>query len=78
LDKLLELLTQLTPLVTSFVPKAQFEADLLAILARMTKYIHDQGGLTTDEILDRAAKTLDDNEKKLLADKIRLAGGGAP
>ena len=75
MDKLLELLTQLTPLVTSFVPKAEFEADLLAILARMTKYIHDQGDMTTDEILDRASTTLDENEKKLLADKIRLAGG---
>jgi hypothetical protein len=75
LDKLLALLTQLTPLVTSFVPKAESEADLLAIIARMTKFIHDQGGMTTDEILDQADVTLDDNEKKLMADKIRLAGG---
>jgi hypothetical protein len=75
LDKLLALLTQLTPLVTSFVPKAESEADLLAIIARMTKFIHDQGGMTTDDILEHAGKTLDDNEKKLMADKIRLAGG---
>ena len=75
MDKLLEILTQLTPLITSFVPKAETEADLLAIIARMTKFIHDQNGKTTDAILDDADTTLDDNEKKLMADKIRLAGG---
>jgi hypothetical protein len=75
LENLLALLTKLAPLAATFVPQAGGATDILTAIAALMKHISEQSGMTTDEILDRAGATLDDNEKKLLADQIRLQGG---
>jgi hypothetical protein len=74
-NKLLTLLTQLAPLAASFVPGAGEIAAIAAIVAQLIAYIKQQSGMTTDQILDRAGVTLDENEKELLADLARLQGG---
>jgi len=74
LENLLALLTKLAPLAATFVPQAGQSTDILIAIAALMKHISEQGGMTTDEILARAGATLDDNEKKLLEDQIRLRG----
>jgi len=56
------------------VPGAGAEPEIVAAVANLIKYIKDQSGMTTDQILARAGVTLDDNEKMLLEDQIRLGG----
>lgn len=72
MDKLLELLTQLTPIAATFVPGGGAAPEIVAAVANLIKYIKEQSGMTTDEILARAGVTLEDNEKMLLEDEIRL------
>jgi hypothetical protein len=76
INKLLTLITQLAPIAASFTPKASEVADIAGIVAQLLAYIQQQSGMTTDEILNRAGTTLDDNEKVLLADLARLQQGG--
>jgi hypothetical protein len=75
LENLLTLLKQLSELAGTFVPQAGQATDILIAIAALLKHISEQSGMTTDQILDRAGATLDDNEKKLLADQLRLHGG---
>ncbi len=75
MEKLLGLLTQLAPIAATFAPEAGAAPEILAAVANMIKYIKEQSGMTTDEILERAGATLDENERMLLEDQIRLGGG---
>ena len=75
MNNLLTLLTQLAPLAAGFVPAAGVAPEIIAIIAGLIAYIQKQSGMTTDEILDRAGATLDENERMLLEDQIRLGGG---
>jgi hypothetical protein len=73
LDKLLGILPLLAPLL-QLVPGGGAAPEIVAAVLAMIKYIKEQTGMTTDEILERAGVTLDKNEKMLLEDKIRLGG----
>ena len=72
MDNLLTLLTQLAAIAAQFVPAAGGVPEIAAAVASLIKYIQQQSGMTTDEILTRAGVTLDENEKMLLEDQIRL------
>lgn len=74
MDKLLALLTQLAPIAATFAPGVGAAPEVIAAVANMINYIKGQSGLTTDEILERAGATLDENERMLLEDQIRLTG----
>jgi predicted PhzF superfamily epimerase YddE/YHI9 len=74
LNNILLLIAQLAQLAATFVPKAGIVPDLVTAAANLLKYIQEQSGMTTDEILARAGVTLDQNEKMLLEDQIRLSG----
>jgi hypothetical protein len=73
-DKLIQLLTELTPIAGTFLPGAGAAPEIVAAVANLIKYIKEQSGMTTDQILARAGVTLDDNERMLLEDEIRLGG----
>jgi hypothetical protein len=73
LDKLLGILPLLAPLL-QLVPGGGAAPEIVAAVLAMIKYIKEQTGMTTDEILERAGVTLDKNEKMLLEDKLRLGG----
>ena len=77
INKLFTLIAQLAPIAASVTPKASEVAAIAAIVADLLAYIQQQSGMTTDQILDRAGTTLDENEKELLADLAQLQGGGA-
>jgi hypothetical protein len=72
LNNLLTLLSQLVPIASTFVPAAGAAPEIIAAVAGLIAYIQKQSGMTTDEILARAGATLDENEKMLLEDQIRL------
>jgi hypothetical protein len=74
LDKLLLILSQLAPIAGGLNPAAGALPEVAIAVAALLKYIHDQNGMTTDEILTQAGVTLDEDEKMLLEDQIRLAG----
>jgi hypothetical protein len=68
----LALIQSLLPLVSQVAP-ASSQATLLATAAaNILSVIQSQTGMTTDQILQRAAHTLDSNEQKLLQDLARL------
>ena len=75
MNNLLDLLTQLAPIAAGFVPAAGAAPEIIAIIAGLIAYIQKQSGMTTDEILARAGATLDENERMLIEDQIRLGGG---
>jgi hypothetical protein len=68
LNNLLDLLTK--PLVPGVGPAPEIAAAVAALI----RHIQQQSGKTTDQILADAEVTLDENEKMLLEDKIRLGG----
>lgn len=77
----LTLISQLLPLASTLVPgglgAGGSQTMLLATAAaNLIAYIQQQQGLTTEQILDRAGATLDENEVELLADLARLQGAG--
>ena len=72
MDKLLEILIKLGPLATTFAPGAGALPEIALAVGALLKYIHDQTGMTTDEILTKAGLTLDENEKMLLEDQAKL------
>jgi hypothetical protein len=79
----LTLISQLLPVASSIVPggigPAGSQAMLLATAAaNIIAYIQQQQGLTTEQILDRAGATLDENEVELLKDLARLQGTTEP
>ena len=74
MDKLLEILAQIAPVAATFAPGVGAIPEVLVAVAALMKYIQDQSGMTTDEILAKAGVTLDDNERELLEDQIRLGG----
>jgi hypothetical protein len=74
LNNLLNLIAQLAPLATTFVPQAGEAAAIASLAAGLLAHIQQQTGKSTDEILADAGATLDDNEKKLLEDQARLRG----
>ena len=67
----LTIITNLLPLL----PIGGGEATALAqVAAELIQRIKSQTGMTTDEILDRAGVTLDENKRMLLEDLERLQG----
>ena len=69
-----DLIQGLLPLVSQVAPGTT-QATLLATAAiNIIKLIQSQSSMTTDEILKRAGTTLDENEKMLIADLVRLQG----
>jgi hypothetical protein len=76
MDNLLEILGRLAPLAATFAPGEGALPEVTAAVAALLKYIHDQNGMTTDQILAMAGATLDDQERMLLEDRIRLSDLG--
>ena len=72
MDNLLDVLTKLIPLATPFVPGAGATPEIVAAVAALIKHIQQQTGKTTDQILADAQATLDDTDRMLLEDRIRL------
>ena len=69
-----DLIQGLLPLVSQVAPGTT-QATMLATAAiNIIKLIQSQSNMTTDEILNRAGTTLDENEKMLIADLVRLQG----
>ncbi len=67
----LTIITNLLPLL----PGGGGQAGALAqIAADLIQRIKSQSGMTTEQILDRAGVTLDDNKRMLLEDLERLQG----
>ena len=68
----LTIITNLLPLVPG---QAGNQATALAPIALdLIQRIKSQTGMTTEEILDRAGATLDENKRMLLEDLERLQG----
>lgn len=74
MDKLLGIVAFMGPLLKIILPGAGAAPEIVAAVLAMIKYIKEQTGMTTDEILARAGDTLDANEKMLLDDLISLGG----
>ena len=73
-NKLLQILSSIAPIAGGFNPGVGALPEVALAIAALLKYIHDQNGMTTDQILAQAGVTLDEDEKELLEDQIRLAG----
>lgn len=74
MNNLIQLLIQLAPLATSFVPQAGEAEEIIKTIGILLAHIQQQSGKTTAEILDETDAILDANEKRLLADQARLRG----
>ena len=74
LNRLLQILISIGPIAAGFAPGVGALPEIALAIAALLKYIHDQNGMTTDQILAQAGVTLDANEKMLMEDAIRLAG----
>ena len=72
----LDLIQGLLPLVAQVAPGTSQATMLATAAVNIIKLIQSQSNMTTDQILARAGTTLDENEKMLLADLVRLQGGG--
>ena len=72
MDNLLDVLTKLIPLAAPLVPGAGAAPEIVAAVAALIKHIKEQSGKSTDQILADAGVTLDENDKMLLEDRIRL------
>jgi ABC-type transporter Mla subunit MlaD len=72
LDNLLDVLVKLIPLAKPLIPGAGAAPEIVAAVAALIKHIQQQNGKTTDEILAEAGATLDDTDKLLLENRIRL------
>ena len=73
LNRLLQILSSIAPIAAGFAPGVGALPEVTIAIAALLKYIHDQNGMTTDQILAQAGVTLDEDEKMLLEDQIRLA-----
>lgn len=73
----LQILQSLLPLAEQTVPGISEDAALVEIALKLIQRIKSQGGLTTDQIIDRAGLTLAENKIKLAEDTARLGGGGS-
>ena len=72
MDNLLDVLSKLIPLAAPLVPGAGAAPEVIAAVAALIKHIQQQTGKTTDQILADAEATLDENDKMLVEDRIRL------
>lgn len=72
MDNLLNLLQNLIPLVGPLVPGAGPASEIAIAVAALIRHIQQQSGKTTDQILADADASLDETERMLLEDKIRL------
>ena len=72
----IQLVTQLIPIAASFVPGGGQAQIFAAMAANLLAYIQQQSGMTTEQILNRAGVTLDQNEIDLLSDLASLEGTG--
>ena len=71
----LTIITNLLPLIPGAGGAGGSQAIALAqIAADLIQRIKSQTGMTTEEILDRAGVTLDQNKQMLLEDLARLQG----
>ena len=68
----LTIITNLLPLVPG--PAGNQATALAPIALDLIQRIKSQTGMTTEEILDRAGATLDENKRMLLEDLERLQG----
>jgi hypothetical protein len=72
----LQLISQLLPVAVSLAPGGAQAQIFLKLAGNLVAYIQQQSGLTTEQILDRAGATLDQNEIDLLNDLASLKGTG--
>ena len=72
MDNLLEVLAKLIPVAAPLVPGAGAAPEIVAAVAALIKHIQQQNGKTTDQILADAGVSLDETDKMLLEDRIRL------
>ena len=72
IGNILALIARLSTIAGGLVPGIGQIPVLVGIAAQLIAYIQAQGGLTLDQILERAGLTLDENEKRLLEDEVRL------
>ena len=72
MDNFLDVLKKLLPLLPPVIPGAGAAPEIVAAVAALIKHLKEQGGKTTDQILADAGATLDENDKMLLEDRIRL------
>ena len=72
----LTIITNLLPLIPGAGGSgtASQATALAQIAAELIQRIKSQGNMTTEQILDRAGVTLDDNKRMLLEDLERLQG----
>jgi hypothetical protein len=68
----LVLIQSLLPLISQVAPNSSQATLLATAAASILSVVQSQSGMTTDQILQRAATTLDANEQKLLQDLARL------
>jgi len=68
----LVLIQSLLPLISQVAPGSTQATLLATAAANILSVVQSQSGMTTDQILQRAATTLDANEQKLLQDLARL------
>ena len=72
MDNLLDVLAKLLPLVGPLVPGAGAAPEIVIAVAALIKHIQQQTGKTTDQILADAEANMDETDKLLLEDRIRL------
>lgn len=72
MDNLLDVLSKLLPLVGPLVPGAGAAPEIVAAVAALIKHIQQQTGKSTDQILLDAEATLNDTDRMLVEDRIRL------
>ena len=72
----IQLVTQLIPIAASFVPGGGQVQIFTTLAVNLLAYIQQQSGMTTEQILERAGASLDQNEIDLLSDLASLEGTG--
>lgn len=72
MDNLLDLLQKLIPIAGPLIPGGGTIPEIAVAIAALIKHIQQQTGKTTDQILADAEASLNDTERMLLEDKIRL------
>ena len=72
----LQLISQLLPVAASFAPVGGKTQIFTEMAANLLAYIQQQSGMTTEQILNRAGATLDQNEIDLLSDLASLEDTG--
>lgn len=72
IDKYLAIGKGVLDVASKFVPEAAMGETVIELIQK----IRQQTGMSTEELLNRAGATLDDNHKQLVVDLERLKGEG--